>query len=97
MPDDYVDDTPIPRLSKDKSCNENGQDLLQFCKNTGMRIINGRLGDDAGVGRFTCVKGNGRCVVDYVLYKSDMFFLINFFFMLTNQTFYRTIVLCLSH
>ena len=67
LPDDYVVDTPIPRLSEDKACNEYGQDLLQFCKNTGMRIINGRLGDDAGVGRFTCVKGNGRSVIDYVL------------------------------
>ena len=44
-----------------------------------MRIINGRLGDDAGVGRFTCVKGNGHSVVDYVLCKSDMFFLVNSF------------------
>ena len=79
LPDDYVVDMPIPRLSEDQTCNECGQDLLQFCKNTGMRIINDRLGDDADVGRLTCVKGNGRSVVDYVLCKSDMFFLVNSF------------------
>ena len=44
-----------------------------------MRIINGRLRDDAGIGRFTCIKGNGRSVVDYVMCKPDMFFLVNSF------------------
>ena len=79
LPDDYVVDTPIPRLSEDKTSNEYGHDLLQFCKNTGLRIINGRLGDDAGIGKFTCIKKNGSSVVDYVLCKQGMFPLINYF------------------
>ena len=55
-----------------KISNENGTYLIDFCKLTGMRIMNGRVGEDAVVGKYTCVKENGCSVVDYVLCRPDM-------------------------
>ena len=67
LPEDYVIDSPLPRVSEDKVSNEYGNQLLEFCKATGLRLANGRLGEDKNIGRFTCIKGNGSSVVDYVL------------------------------
>ena len=72
LPDDYVADVPLKRTSQDKILNENGNYLLNFCKATGMRILNGRIGEDKGVGKFTCITHNGCSVVDYVLCRTDL-------------------------
>ena len=40
--------------------NRQGEDLMDFLENTGMRIVNGRSGRDG----FTCVPGRGSSVVD---------------------------------
>ena len=45
----------------------------------GLRILNGRLGDDRKVGRYTCINTNGTSVVDYVLCKPELFKLIQSF------------------
>ena len=37
-----------------------------------LRIMNGRIGSDDGLGKFTCVKENGCSGVDYVLCKPDL-------------------------
>ena len=44
MPDDYIQDEYMYRKSQDKTVNENGKLLLEFCKATGLRILNGRIG-----------------------------------------------------
>ena len=72
LPDDYEVDQPLPRFSEDRVCNEYGLCLLDLCNSSGLRILNGRVGKDKHVGRFTCVKGNGRSVVDYVLSKPEL-------------------------
>ena len=48
-------------------------------KSSGLRILNGKVGKDKHVGRFTCVKGNGTSAVDYVLSKPDLFSMISDF------------------
>ena len=49
LPDDYVSDTQLPRFSEDEGhSNSNGHLLLDFCKQTGLRIMNGRVGNDKG-------------------------------------------------
>ena len=73
LPDDYILDQPLPRYSEDSVCNEYGNCLLDLCKSTGLRIVNGRLGDDKYNGKYTCIKGNGKSVVDYVLCKPEIF------------------------
>ena len=73
IPDDYVQDVYLPRFSQDKNVNEYGNYLLEFCKATGLRVVNGRLGLDANVGKYTCVNTQGASVVDYVLCKQCFF------------------------
>ena len=79
LPDDYVPDQALPRFSEDSICNEYGTCLLDLCKSSGLRIVNGRVGDDKYNGRVTCVKGNGKSVVDYVLCKQELFDMISEF------------------
>jgi hypothetical protein len=71
--DDYVVDSCPVRMSKDlKSPNENGLKLLDMCKMSGLRMLNGRCGNDANVGEFTCHTVNGSSVVDYVCVSSSL-------------------------
>ena len=47
-----------------------------FFKQTGLRIMNGRVGNDGGVGRFTFVGSRGRSLVDNVLPSQNMLQLV---------------------
>ena len=47
--------------------NKHGRQLIEFCKATGMLILNGRLGRDRGIGCFTRDDTTGRSVVDYAI------------------------------
>lgn len=67
LPDDYETDAALARFSQDKNVNSNGRKLLEFCKLNGLRICNGRFGQDRGVGKYTYVGSTGSCVVDYVI------------------------------
>ena len=74
LPDEYIPDVQLPRYSEDKGhVNNNGLCLLDFCKQTGLRIMNGRVGDDKGIGQYTFVGSRGSSVVDYVLCTQDLF------------------------
>ena len=41
LPEDYISDNCLPRVTQDKGYNSNGTALLDFCKRTGLRIVNG--------------------------------------------------------
>ena len=79
LPESYVvdanlNDTIGYRSSKDRHIvNENGHALLDVCKTTGYRIVNGRIGEDKNIGECTCVTHNGTSLVDYVLCKPEWF------------------------
>ena len=79
LPDDYVEDTFLSRSSQDKVINEYGNYLLNFCKASGLRIMNGRIGSDSGIGKFTCVTENCCSVVNYVLCRPDLMKYLNSF------------------
>lgn len=80
LPDDYIADKCLPRFSQDKGhLNSNGTFLLDLCKQTGLRILNGRVGSDAGIGKYTFVGHRGSSLVDYVLASNDIFTLITDF------------------
>ena len=80
LPDDYMPDRYMSRYSQDKGhVNNNGLLLLDFCKQTGVRIMNGRVGSDRGVGKYTFVGSRGSSVVDYVLSSQELFNLIEGF------------------
>ena len=46
--------------------------LLDFCKQTNLRILNGRFGSDSGIGKFTCHRHRGESIVDYILTSTDI-------------------------
>ena len=78
--DNFENDIPMrTRCSQDKGMNGNGAELLQFCKFSEFRILNGRTGKDNGIGKFTYVCSSGRSVVDYVLCKQCDFSYISGF------------------
>ena len=62
-----------------------------FFKQTGLRIMNGRVGNDGGVGRFTFVGSRGRSLVDNVLPSQNMLQLVKLL-EYRNQILYQTIV-----
>ena len=74
LPDDYIVDTNlVPRCSQDKGhTNNNGLLLLDLCKQSSLRILNGRFGEDKGLGRYTFVGSRGSSVVDYVLSSQNL-------------------------
>ena len=80
LPDDYTPDSFMYRYSEDMDhVNNNGLLLLEFCKQTCFRIMNGRVGDDSGIGRYTFVGHTGSSVVDYVLGSQEMISFVNSF------------------
>jgi hypothetical protein len=66
-------DTFIPRTTTDRGTNRFGEQLLDLCKSTDIRIVNGRLDSDANLGKPTCYTYNGNSVVDYLLTKACNF------------------------
>ena len=68
------EDHRLDRFSEDmRPMNNNGRLLLDICKISGLIIVNGRLGDDKGVGRATRVMGDHSTVVDYVIATPKLF------------------------
>ena len=80
LPDDYIIDTEVRRFSQDKGhMNNNGTLLLDLCKQTGLRIFNGRFGNDKGIGKYTFIGSRGSSLVDYVMGTQNLFqFIENF-------------------
>ena len=56
----------------DTCVNNNGKFLVETCKSFDLRIVNGRFGEDKGIGSFTCHKVNGKSVVDYAIVSSKL-------------------------
>ena len=80
LPEDYTPDQYMHRCSQDEGhTNNNDLLLLDFCKQTGVRNLNGRVGDDKGVGRYTFVGNRGSSVVVYVLASQELFTCIRHF------------------
>ncbi len=52
------------RSSRDLTVNEYGSNLINFCKSSGYRIMNGKLDNICNTSDFTCYKENGASVAD---------------------------------
>ena len=66
MDDDmFSPDAPLRRLSIDCVSNRFGDYLLDLCKATEMRIVNGRIFEHTD--KMTCFTHNGESVVDYLI------------------------------
>lgn len=49
-----------------------GLKLIQFCKTRSLRIANGRLYADEGIGEYTYIGQNGCSVIDYMICMDDV-------------------------
>ena len=67
-----------PRNSKDLACNTNNQDFLDLLISNSLKILNGRTIGDI-FGEFTCLKYNGRSIVDYIAISDNLIPKINYF------------------
>ena len=79
LPDEYVQDVNLRRCNIDQTVNEYGKILLDFCKMSELRQLNGRLGSDINIGKHTFVSSQGCSTIIIVLCKNDMFPLIHKF------------------
>ena len=71
-----LDLTIKSRINWDEVSNTHGESMWDLCKNTGLRICNGRLGEDCDKGDFTFYCRRGRSVVDYLLTPYNLLNLI---------------------
>lgn len=60
------------RRSRDKVINKDGENMLDFCRQTGLRIVNGRSESDPQ-GDITFLSPQGQSLIDYCLIDSDSF------------------------
>ena len=44
-----------------------------MCRQNGLRILNGRVGNDLTIGKCTFVGSRGSSLIDYVLASEDIF------------------------
>jgi exonuclease III len=73
---DYCPDQVSARASVDNVCNNHGIKLLDLCKSTCTRIVNGRIGDSC---KHTFYSQNGTSTIDYVLTSERNFaFIVDF-------------------
>ena len=80
-PDDtnYFIDTCTSRNNFDtKKPNKSGKLLLDLCKESGIRILNGRTSGDL-FGKYTCFKYNGSSTVDYAVASARLLSIISNF------------------
>ena len=74
------------RNNFDGEVNKHGNNLIDFCRSTNLKIVNGRKSGDS-LGRFThCSNNNGASTVDYCLADDKIFLLIKNF-TVQKQTF----------
>ena len=68
------------RFNSDNVVNSNGSNLIDCCRTYGIRIVNGRFGNDKNVGNYTCYnKNNGKSVVDYAIMSDSLLPMISDF------------------
>ena len=62
----------LARQNQDKQLNKHGWELLKCLKTADMKIINGRFGQDKGIGQFTCASANGKSTIDYAISSTSL-------------------------
>ena len=84
----YINDFNFPhRFSMYETVNTAGIKLLDLCRRSSLKIVNGRCDEDAGVGSFTNISRNGNCLIDYVLCSQELFPFISEFIVHDVYTF----------
>ena len=82
LPENYQVDYCSKRNSCGNICNLQGDNLLDLCVSSRLRILNGRYIGDI-LGNFTCIFSNGNSVVDYAIVSEGLLPSVKYF--LTNE------------
>ena len=77
LPDDYEPDLPIFISLQDTVLSENGSLLINFCRQTGLHIANGRVGEDAAEGTYGWLSITDYALVSQNLLKQFVTFYVN--------------------
>ena len=80
-------DRPLYHATTDPHVNKFGNAMIDMCKATNLRIVNGRLFGDNNVGKCTCVTLNGQSLVDYLLTQQEDFHILDDFCVLNFNEF----------
>ena len=76
----------LTTFSEDSHVNNHGKRLLDLCKTTGLLIINGRVGLNKGISKYTRWDTTGCTLVDYAFCSTKMFrVLVNSSYMKNSQ------------
>ena len=68
---------PQKRTNADIIVNENGKKLIDLCKVTDLKIMNGRIGENTD--NFTCYTGMGKSAIDYLIASKEVIPFISHF------------------
>ena len=92
LPENYTIDLPLSRNNQDsRPPDTRGKDILELCKSSGLRIVNGRkIGDLLGRGTFLDTRSKIPSTIDYVLaekelFKDILYFRVNDFSLLSDH------------
>ena len=78
LPENYKPDTELERINQDHIINIQGNNLLELCLSSRLRILNGRfLGDSLGY--YTYMSSNGFSTVDYAIVSESLLPSVKFF------------------
>ena len=68
------------RVNKDTYVNKNGKQLLELCKMSDLKIVNGRIGRDRDTGNYTCHTSNGKSTIDYAVLSMELYpYIVDFY------------------
>ena len=80
--DGDLDNTDIlnSRSNSDAVVNNSGKKVIEMCQSFDLRIVNGRVGSDQNIGKYTCFNKNGGCsAIDYAILSKRLFPLVQDF------------------
>ena len=60
-------------MKEDRYLNNNGSKLIELCKISYLKIVNGRVGRDKHIGNYTCYTSRGKSTINYALVSMDVF------------------------
>lgn len=85
-----LDNLNFPRIRSNKDLKKNnfGNNLLHFCKNNNLFILNGRVGNDKGVGDYTTCNST---VIDYFIGNVDFLNIVENFCILEFTKLYSDV------
>ena len=87
LPNEYIEDSPptFDRINEDSVVTSQGRRIMDFCKMSNLRIVNGRANYGPEGARYTCVTNRGCSTVDLTLCSAELLLDIKSFCILDSN------------